>query len=256
MRVLPGAKSKSILQKFQSALGLKSSFIEGPKELVESQPSFIETLVERYCIGKGLEIGPGKTPYGPKNRTISLDKHTSNKDATPRPDMVADASDIPIRDAQFDFLISSHCLEHVPNTLLTLREWARVIRSGGTLFLILPHGDRTLDRYRAKTTLEHHIRDLERVGKAKSDPSHFDEMKNGWLMNPGFEEQKDLYEKEWGGEVWNFDFRVKNDVLHYHVWTSSQMVEIIKYLGFEILYAADYFEERPDSFVVVSRKPS
>src|SRR5262249_18657654 len=111
--------------------------------------------------------------------------------------------------------------------------------------------------YRAKTSLEHHIDDLERLGEAKSDPSHFEEMKEGWLMNPEpFEEQMKLYEKEWGAPVWDFDFRVQNDVLHYHVWTQSEMVDIIRYLGFDILYVADYFQERPDSFIVVSRKPS
>jgi SAM-dependent methyltransferase len=240
-----------------TALVLKLKAILGREKFIEGQENFIEMLVERHCVGNGLEIGPGKSPYGPRNRTKYLDKHTSNKDGTPNPDIIADASSIPVGNEEFDFLISSHCLEHVPNTLRTLKEWARVIRPGGTLFLVLPHGDRTLDRYRAKTTLEHHIHDLERLGEAKSDPSHFEEMKNGWLMNPDpFEEQKKLYEKEWGAPVWDFDFRVENDVLHYHVWTQSEMVDIIRYLGFDILYVADYLKERPDSFIVVSRKPS
>lgn len=223
----------------------------------ELERNFIEILIERYCVGNGLEIGPGKHPYGPRARTKYLDKHTSNKDGTPNPDIIADASDIPVCNAQFDFLISSHCLEHVPNTLRTLKEWARVIRPGGVLFLVLPHGDRTIDRYRAKTTLDHHIHDFDRLGEEKSDPSHFEEMKKGWLMNSEtFEAEQRSYEKEWGAQVWDFKFRVQNDVLHYHVWTQSEMVDIIRYLGFKILYVIDYFGERPDSFVVVSRKPS
>jgi SAM-dependent methyltransferase len=223
----------------------------------EFENNFVEMLIERYCTGNGLEIGPGKYPYGPRNRTKYLDKHTSNKDGTPNPDIVADASNIPICNAQFDFLISSHCLEHVPNTLRTLKEWARVIRPGGVLFLVLPHGDRTFDRHRAKTTLEHHIHDLDRLGEGKSDPTHFEEMKNGWLMNTEtFEEDKRSYEKEWGAPIWDFKFRIQNDVLHYHVWTQSEMVDIVRYLGFKILYVIDYFKERADSFVVVSCKPS
>jgi SAM-dependent methyltransferase len=240
----------------------QQNFIESPKNIeggetrIAARENFVETLVERFCIGNGLEIGPGKSPYGPRIRTKYLDKHRSNKDGTPNPDIIGDASSIPICSAQFDFLISSHCLEHVPNTLRTLKEWARVIRPGGTLFLVLPHGDRTFDRYRAKTTLEHHIHDLKSLGEAKSDPSHFEEMKKGWLMNPDpFDEQKKLYEKEWGAPIWDFEFRIRNDVLHYHVWTQSEMVDILRYLGFEILYVADYFKERPDSFIVVSRKP-
>jgi SAM-dependent methyltransferase len=252
----PVLKLKAILRRENLIEGRKS-IVEDRKDLAEDQDNSVKKLVERYCIGHGLEIGPGKSPYGPRNRTKFLDKHTSNKDGTPNPDVVADASSIPICDAQFDFLISSHCLEHVPNTLRTLKEWARVIRPNGILFLVLPHCERTFDRYRARTTLEHHIQDLDRVGNAKSDPSHFEEMKNGWLLNAeSFEEQKRIYEKEWGAAVWDFDFRVQNDVLHYHVWTQSEMVDIVRHLGFDILYVTDYFQERPDSFIVICRKPS
>lgn len=63
---------------------------------LELEKNFLEMLIERYCTGNGLEIGPGKHPYGPRNRTKYLDKHTSNKDGTPNPDSVADASNIPI----------------------------------------------------------------------------------------------------------------------------------------------------------------
>jgi phosphatidylethanolamine/phosphatidyl-N-methylethanolamine N-methyltransferase len=40
--------------------------------------------------------------------------------------------------ASFDRLIATHVLEHLPKPERVLREWARVVRPGGTLSLILP----------------------------------------------------------------------------------------------------------------------
>ena len=38
-----------------------------------------------------------------------------------------------------DFVFSSHCLEHLKNWEKALKEWHRVLKSGGIIFLYLPH---------------------------------------------------------------------------------------------------------------------
>jgi SAM-dependent methyltransferase len=217
----------------------------------------IPSLIANYCTGSGLEIGPGKKPYCDPRNTKYLDKHLSHKDGCTNPDIVATADQIPSPDGAFDYVFSSHCLEHVPNTLKVLREWVRVLKSSGVLFLVLPHGDRTFDRCRAKTSLAHHISDQEVVGCSSSDPTHFEEMKTGWIADAGsnFEGIKDQYEKGWGAPMWDFDFRVENDVLHYHVWTQDEMIEVLKYMKLKIVYACEIVPEREDSFVVIARKP-
>lgn len=40
-----------------------------------------------------------------------------------------------------DYIFSSHCLEHVPDWVSVLKYWLSKIKSGGTLFLYLPHYD-------------------------------------------------------------------------------------------------------------------
>lgn len=45
---------------------------------------------------------------------------------------------LPFADASFDRLIATHVLEHIPEPHLALAEWARVLKPGGTLSLILP----------------------------------------------------------------------------------------------------------------------
>ncbi len=217
------------------------------------RPGSTHRLVRRLCAGQGIEIGPGKHPYGDRGRTEYLDKHTDNKDGTRSPDLVAEASAIPRADASYDYLIASHVLEHCQNTLKTLHEWLRVLRPGGTLFLILPHGDRTFDRHRAKTTLAHHIEDLAKLTD-EPDRSHIEEIELGWSANENFALEKREYERQWGAAMWDWDFRFANDVIHFHVWTQDEIVEVVRYLGMKLVYVAETMPDRPDSFIVVARK--
>jgi len=213
----------------------------------------IDTLIKKYCTGKGLEIGPGKHPCCDPKNTLFLDKHTDNQDGAPNADIVSDASQLPVYDCYFDFLFSSHCLEHCPNTLKTLYEWKRVIKPGSIMFLVLPHGDRIFDKHRAKTDLEHHIRDFQTLTD-KHDYSHVDEIKEGWSKNEDFEELKKQFERDWGFQMWDFESRVEHDVIHYHVWTQNEVIDVLKYIGLKILYVVDILPERDDSFLVIAKK--
>jgi SAM-dependent methyltransferase len=215
----------------------------------------IAALVRQYCTGQGIEIGAGKTPYGDPSRTTFLDKNVGDKDSTENADIVADANAIPRPDASFDYVLSSHVLEHVPNTIKTLNEWLRVLKPGGVMFTILPHAERTIDRFRRVTTLEHHLEDFAN-GIDDTDRTHFEEMKAGWLQLPGAgEEDAAQYKREWGADLWDWDFRIKHSVLHYHVWTQDEIVRLYQHLGLKIAHVAEIAPEREDSFIVVARKP-
>jgi SAM-dependent methyltransferase len=41
-------------------------------------------------------------------------------------------------EAQFDFVYSSHCLEHLVDVREALRNWVRVLRPGGALYFVVP----------------------------------------------------------------------------------------------------------------------
>jgi SAM-dependent methyltransferase len=43
-----------------------------------------------------------------------------------------------VPDGEFDFVYSSHCLEHVRNVPETLTNWARVLKPGGFLYVVVP----------------------------------------------------------------------------------------------------------------------
>lgn len=50
----------------------------------------------------------------------------------------ADAAKLPFEDAAFDRLIAAHVLEHMERPHEVLREWARVLKPGGTMSIVLP----------------------------------------------------------------------------------------------------------------------
>lgn len=82
-----------------------------------------------FCKGNGYDIGCMKPEWSfPGSTPIDLDF-----------DDPYDANNLP--DGQVDYIFSSHCLEHVPDWSGTLLYWTEKIRSGGVLFLYLPHYD-------------------------------------------------------------------------------------------------------------------
>jgi SAM-dependent methyltransferase len=209
-------------------------------------------LVQRYCVGRGLEVGAGPRPYTDPSRTEYLDKHTDNAHGTRGADVVGDAARIPRPDGSFDYLLSSHCLEHHPDTIRTLNEWARVLKPGGILFLILPHADRTFDRHREKTTLEHHLQEFGTL--EGEDRSHIPEAEAGMRRLEDLAEMEAMHRQTWGADFWDWDHRFANDAFHYHVWTQDEIVRLLQHLGFRILFVEEAVRERMDSFVVVARK--
>ncbi|PLX78354.1 MAG: SAM-dependent methyltransferase [Desulfuromonas sp.] len=46
-----------------------------------------------------------------------------------------------LRDESFDFVYSSHTLEHMPDLAMALKNWWRVVKPGGYLILYVPHRD-------------------------------------------------------------------------------------------------------------------
>ena len=68
-------------------------------------------------------------------------------------DVVVPADDVlPFDDGSYDFVLASHVIEHMPDPVATLRDWARIARR--YVFLVVPHRDRTFDRSRPLTTVD------------------------------------------------------------------------------------------------------
>ena len=210
---------------------------------------YTQKMVQKYCTGFGLEVGPGARSYTSLDSTIYLDKYPTLEKTHTRKFLIADALTIPVKTNTFDFILSAHCLEHCPDTIKVLREWIRISKPGGKLFIVLPHGERTFDRGRELTSLEHHISDYEnRVDHL--DKTHWGEFEQYSI--PQFDH---LWKPEAQNEdgSWNFPWIVQNGHLHYHVWTEVELENLLRYLGMEIIFSTPEVPDRTDSFLVVAQ---
>jgi len=129
----------------------------------------------------GLEIGgSAHNPFGLKTRNVdyTADLATCYKEeeirlcGTALPvDIVSPGDDLPLEDNSVDFVVSSHVIEHFPDPIKALKEWYRVVKPGGYLYIIAPHKVRTFDRARARTPLTELIERHEK-GRQPDDFGH------------------------------------------------------------------------------------
>lgn len=95
-----------------------------------------EGFFEKYCQGRGLDIGYGGTCLTENCRGWDFEH--------------GDAQYLSgVKDSEFDFVYSSHTLEHIVDPGVALKNWWRVLKPDGYLILYIPHRD----LYEKKTTL-------------------------------------------------------------------------------------------------------
>jgi SAM-dependent methyltransferase len=87
----------------------------------------IANTAYHFCTGVGLDVGAGKWPLCGAY-PVEL-KHGG------------DAYNLPM--GEYDYVFSSHCLEHLADPVGALNHWKTRIKPGGVLFLYLPHPDMT-----------------------------------------------------------------------------------------------------------------
>jgi SAM-dependent methyltransferase len=90
--------------------------------------AYCEPFAEQFCKGKGLDIGGFDTWVFKDARPINI---TLNDGFT--------AHNLP--EGPYDYIFSSHTLEHVDDYIGALEYWKTQLKPGGVLFLYLPHPD-------------------------------------------------------------------------------------------------------------------
>ncbi|HEX9045879.1 MAG TPA: methyltransferase domain-containing protein [Verrucomicrobiae bacterium] len=78
--------------------------------------------------GHGIDIGCGPDPVTPDARRFDL----ADGDANVASQYVKE---------QFDFVYSSHCLEHMHDPRATILDWWKLVKPGGYLFVTVPDED-------------------------------------------------------------------------------------------------------------------
>lgn len=110
---------------------------------------------------RGLEIGgAAHNPFGLK--TLNVDYTTDTSTVFKRAelaicgecmkvDVVAPGDRLPFKDNTWDFVINSHVLQYFYDPVSAVKEWFRVIKPGGYIFMIIPHKERTHDVHKPRT---------------------------------------------------------------------------------------------------------
>lgn len=131
-------------------------------------------------------------------------------------------------EATYDFVLSSHMLEHTANPLKALLEWQRVLKPGGALFIALPHKDATFDHRRPVTSVEHIRHDFEQQTD-EHDLTHLPEILrlHDLSLDPGAGSAAEFAAR---GQK-NFE----NRCLHHHVFDTRLAAELMDLAGVQIL---------------------
>jgi SAM-dependent methyltransferase len=182
--------------------------------------------------------------YDPDLPTTRFHRHT----------VIGDAENLgAFADGSLDFVIANHLIEHLENPIRGLKEFERVLRHGGVLYLAVPDARVTFDSNRRLTTTEHLL----------------DEWRNGPEKNR-YEHYRDYVENAdrvvfAGTRTDTVDERVAYWIeigysIHVHVWRPDTFLEFLHAakaeagLDFELV-AFEAQDEVPDNeFILVLAK--
>lgn len=90
-----------------------------------------------YFAGVGIDVGSGADPF---HRVMSAFPRVRHCRAFDKGD--GDAATLPgLPENSFDFLVSSHCLEHLTDPAAALARWIEVVRPSGHIVVTVPDFD-------------------------------------------------------------------------------------------------------------------
>lgn len=156
------------------------------------------------------------------------ESYTFDAEKNPGKSIFCDGSDlVTVQNSSYDFVLSSHNLEHFANPVKALKEWRRVLRPSGALILVLPNYRRTFDHRRKPTSVDHMIEDFDRnIGE--DDLTHLTEIL----------EKHDLSRDPAAGSLEQFRQRsldnFSNRCLHHHVFDKKNSSELLQRTGFKV----------------------
>lgn len=96
-----------------------------------------DRFINQYFVGEGIDIGCGNDSLGKYKNTYT---NISEVKAWDLPDGDAQLM-LGVEDNTYDFVHSSHCLEHMRNPSEALQHWIRICKPGGYIVITIPEED-------------------------------------------------------------------------------------------------------------------
>jgi SAM-dependent methyltransferase len=177
----------------------------------------------RYVASLDNAVYSASTPFSNDPRGNDFQFHP--RKAAGRNLILESSALIDIEDGSYDFVLSSHCLEHCANPVKALKEWQRVVHPGGAIIVILPHSRHTFDHRRPITSLQHMLEDSRRnVGE--DDKTHIEEMYSlhDFSLSP-------MEPEVLRGAV---DENFRNRCVHHHVFDETNSRALLEASGLKV----------------------
>jgi SAM-dependent methyltransferase len=148
-------------------------------------------------------------------------------------DYLTDATELYFaRDNEFDFVCSSHVLEHLANPIKALKEWIRVVKKGGIIYTEIPDKRFIFDYKRHRTSLRHLIDDYQKnIGP--HDMTH--------LSDFAYKLDLDMLQQspeQCFSNILKYIASGSSSTSepHHHVYTKEDLTSLFRYVGLEILF--------------------
>ena len=212
----------------------------------------------------GIEIGAFKSPI-PGLRPLYFDRVPSYDYEPVHADYWADAGALPVHDHALDYVANANVFEHLANPVQALWEWARTVRHGGHLYLVIPDRRHTFDYPRPLTAPAHLMEDFER-GTTDSDGTHISEYLDGvdWaLWAPDATPAARIAKREELRAAYTAAVAAGEDInIHFHTFELSSFVALLVLMNahprrpgnLELVDASEFFPaSHPSGFLVVLR---
>jgi SAM-dependent methyltransferase len=101
----------------------------------------VKYLAQKYCKGKGVDVGAGNWSIDGAKAVENNENETAYK--------------LLENDESLDYVFSSHLLEHLDKPQVAIEEWSKKLKSGGILFMYLPHP--ACHMWKKENLSEHHL---------------------------------------------------------------------------------------------------
>lgn len=197
-----------------------------------------------FCKGKGLEVGAMDCPYQfPTDCKVDYadiyddkklekilnkipgNRFYKNKIVNPKYILKPNKYEFDeIFDSEYDFVFSSHSLEHSPNPVNSLVEQIRIIKPNGIVYCIIPNKNYTYDRLRRTTDSKVLIEKYESKNFDITEEEALDVIRNT--------DNHELY-KIHNNRVLEFAKEIiekKEGIHHFYTFDEINTIEILNYL--------------------------
>lgn len=210
--------------------------------------------------GSGLDIGPLHRPmlthermkvqYVDRLRIEDLKEHYPElaEFTLIPPDILDDAETlVTVPYASQDFVIAAHVIEHMKDPIGAIKNWLRVLKPNGLLYLVVPDYRETFDKYRRLTSLHHIIADYT-IRNSKADWFHYIDYAQN--VNIKFF-KRNLDPLKEARRLKDTDYSI-----HFHTFTPESFKDVLMYVDevVQSLHLVDYCATDGQEFHYLVRK--